>query len=71
MLPGIDLPHHISLERARYSLRVLKSDKKIEMALEAFLIIATLIGVLAMVSTVQKADHGTNEMPASADSISN
>jgi hypothetical protein len=34
----------------------MKSDKKIEMALEAFLIIAALIGALAIVSTVQKAD---------------
>jgi hypothetical protein len=49
----------------------MKSDKKIEMALEGFLIIATLIGVLAMVSTVQKADHGTTEMPASSDSVRN
>jgi hypothetical protein len=49
----------------------MKSEKKIEMALEAFLIIATLIGVLALVSTVQKTDHGTNEMPPGADSTSN
>jgi hypothetical protein len=49
----------------------MKSDKKIEMALEAFLIIAALIGVLAIVSTVQKAEDGTNETPANAERISN
>jgi hypothetical protein len=37
----------------------MKSEKKIEIGLEALLIIATLIGVIALVSAVQKADNGT------------
>jgi hypothetical protein len=49
----------------------MKSDKKIETALGAFLILATLIGVIAMLSAVQKADHGTSDMPANADSVKN
>jgi hypothetical protein len=49
----------------------MKSDKKIEMALEAFLILAALIGVIAMLSAVQKADHGISDMPANADSVKN
>jgi hypothetical protein len=41
----------------------MKSQRKIEMGLEAFLIIATLTGVIALVSAVQKTDNGTT-LPA-------
>ena len=41
----------------------MKSQKKIEIGLEAFLIIATLIGVIALVSAVQKAGNETT-LPA-------
>lgn len=37
----------------------MKSQRKIEIGLEAFLIVATVIGVIALVSAVQKADDRT------------
>lgn len=37
----------------------MESRTKMEIALEVFLIVATLIGVLALVSAVQKADDRT------------
>jgi hypothetical protein len=47
---------HFWLEKEEVEM---KSQKKIEIGLEAFLIIATLIGVVALVSAVQKASDGT------------
>jgi hypothetical protein len=37
----------------------------------SFPILAALIGVIAMLSAVQKADHGISDMPANADSVKN
>jgi hypothetical protein len=38
-------------------------QKKIEIALEAFLVIAVLISIFPLMSAVNKADHGTTEVP--------
>jgi hypothetical protein len=43
-------------------------EKKIEIVLEAFLVIAVLISVFPLVSAVNKADHGTN--PATVNDTS-
>ena len=51
---------HFWLEKEEVEM---KSQKKIEIGLEAFLIIATLVGVVALVSAVQKAGDRTT-LPA-------
>jgi hypothetical protein len=38
-------------------------QKKIEIAFEAFLIIAALIVLIPLLSAVHKADHGATEVP--------
>jgi hypothetical protein len=47
------------------------SQKKIEMVLEACLIVAVLISLFPLVSAVNKADHGATEVPVNSAPVGN
>jgi hypothetical protein len=48
-----------------------RTPKENEIALEAFLIMAVLVGVIPLGSAVHKADHGAIEVPLNGANVRN